>query len=115
MAMICSDRRDQRIDHGIAFVEGFVNFTPDQTTTWSELTDAVRAGSATIGEKCEELENTDMPKSAPEHLQRFETMASIGLGILQRIRPVFDRFYATLSDKQKKAVNDLISHRGRRS
>ena len=115
MAMICSERRDQRIEHGLAFVEGFVNFTPEQTTAWSELTDVVRAGSASIGEKCEELEKTGMPESAPDRLQRFETLASTGLGILQRIRPAFERFYATLSDKQKKAVDDLISHRGRRS
>ena len=115
MAMICSDRRDQRIEHGIAFVEGFVNFTPEQTTAWSELTDAVRAGNASIGEKCEELENSGEPKSAPDRLQRLETLASTGLGILQRIRPAFERFYATLSDKQKKAVDDLISHRGRRT
>jgi hypothetical protein len=115
MATICSERRDQRIEHGLAFVEGFVNFTPEQTTAWSELTDVVRAGSASIGEKCEELEKTGMPESVPDRLQRFETLASTGLGILQRIRPAFERFYATLSDKQKKAVDDLISHRGRRS
>ncbi len=115
MAMICSEGRDQRIEHGLAIVEGFVNFTPEQTTAWSELTDAIRAGSVTIGEKCEQLEKTGMPESAPDRLQSFETLASTGLGILQRIRPAFERFYATLSDKQKKAVDDLISHRGRRS
>ncbi len=32
MAMICGDRRDRRIADGLAFVEGFVNFTPEQTT-----------------------------------------------------------------------------------
>ena len=115
MAMICSDSRDERIEHGLAFVEGFVNFTPEQTTTWGELTEAIRAGSATVGEKCVELDKTGAPESAPERLQRFESMATTGLGILQRIRPAFDRFYATLSDKQKKAIEDLISRRGRRS
>ncbi len=115
MAMICSDRRDERIEHSLAFVEGFVNFTPEQTTTWGELTKEVRAGSALIGEKCEELENAGIPDSTPDRLQRFESLATTGLGILQRIRPAFERFYASLSDKQKKAVDDLISHRGRRS
>lgn len=115
MAMICSEGRDKRIEHGLAFVEGFVNFTPEQTTAWGELTDAVRAGSATIGEKCAEMEKTGMPESAPDRLQRFEALASTGLGILQRIRPAFERFYTTLSDKQKKAIDDLISRRGRRS
>ena len=115
MAMICSDRRDQRIEHGLAFVEGFVNFTPEQTTSWGELTQAVRAGSATIGAKCEEMKAADTPESAPDRLQHFESLATTGLAILQRIRPAFDRFYATLSDKQKKALDSLISHRGQRS
>lgn len=115
MEMICSDRRDRRIENGLAFVEGFVNFTPEQTTAWSELTDAVRAGSATIGESCEELENAGVPESALDGLRHFEAMATTGLDILQRIRPAFERFYATLSDEQKKALDDLIAHRSGRS
>ena len=113
--MMCGEGRDERIKHGLAFVEGFVNFTPDQTTTWSDLTKAIRVGSATIGEKCEEMEKTGMPESAPDRLLHFEALASTGLTILQRIRPAFERFYATLSDKQKKAIDGLMSHRGRRS
>jgi hypothetical protein len=115
MAMICGDRRDKRIEHGLAFVEGFVNFTPEQTTSWGELTQAVRAGSATIGAKCEEMKAADTPESAPDRLQHFESLATTGLAILQRLRPAFDRFYATLSDKQKTALDSLISHRGGRS
>ena len=115
MAMMCGEGRDERIKHGLAFVEGFVNFTPDQTTTWSDLTKAIRVGSATIGEKCEEMEKTGMPESAPDRLLHFEALASTGLTILQRIRPAFERFYATLSNKQKKAIDGLMSHRGRRS
>ena len=115
MAMICTDRRDRHIADGLAFVEGFVNFTPEQTAAWSELTQAIQAGSATIGEKCEEMEKTDVPLSAPDRLARVEALAATGLAILQRIRPAFDRFYATLSDKQRQALDGLISHRGRRS
>jgi hypothetical protein len=113
-AAICSDRRNQGIEHGIAFVEGFVNFTAEQTAAWNELGEAVRAGSAAVGEKCKELEAAGMPKSAPERLARFEAMATTGLTILKRIRPAFDRFYATLSDKQKKALDSLITRRGGR-
>jgi len=115
MAMICTERRDRHIEDGLAFVEGFVNFTPEQTAAWTELTRTIRAGSATIGEKCDELEKTDTPVSAPDRLARFEGMATTGLAILRRIRPAFERFHATLSDKQRKALDDLISHRGRRS
>ena len=115
LAMICSDRRDQGIENGLAFVEGFVNFTPEQANAWSELSGAVRGESATIGETCEEMEKADPPQSAPEKLARAETLGAAGLGMLQRIRPVFERFYATLSDTQKQALDNLISHRGQRT
>jgi len=111
---ICSERRNEGIEHGLAFVEGFVNFTPEQGAAWKDLGEAVRAGSATIGEKCKELKAAGMPQTAPERLARFEAMATAGLGILKRIRPAFDRFYATLSEKQKKALDGLISRGGRR-
>jgi hypothetical protein len=115
MAKICSDQRDQRIENGLAFVEGFVNFSPEQSTAWNELAETVRAGSATVGEKCEELKTADAPVSAPDRLRRVEALATTGLGILQRIRPAFESFYATLNEKQKKALDDLTSRRGRRS
>jgi hypothetical protein len=115
MAALCSDRRDQKLEHGLAFVEGFVNFTPEQTTAWNELGAALREGSATIGETCAELETAGKPQTAPEKLARFEAMGATGLAVLQRVRPVFDRFYATLSEKQQKALDDLMSRGGRRS
>jgi hypothetical protein len=112
---ICSERRNEGIEHGLAFVEGFVNFTPEQTTAWNELGAAIRAGSASVGEKCKELKAAGEPRTAPERLARFEAMATTGVGILKRIRPAFDRFYATLSDKQKQALDGLTSrHGGRR-
>lgn len=114
MAALCSDRRDRGVENGLAFVEGFVNFTPEQTAAWKELSAAVRAGSATIGEKCKEMEKAGMPETAPAKLARFDEMATTGLAILKRIRPTFDRFYATLSEKQKKALDSMLSrHRGR--
>ncbi len=112
---VCSERRNQGIEHGLAFVEGFVNFNAEQTAAWNDLGAAIRAGSASVGEKCKELQAAGEPRTAPERLARFEAMATTGLDILKRVRPAFDRFYATLSDKQKKALDGLISHRaGRR-
>ena len=108
-AMICSDRRDKRLNNVIALVEGFVDFTPAQTQQWNELTTAARAGSTSIGTTCEELAKAPAPKTAPERLARVETMVTTGLGLIRQIRPAFDGFYASLSDTQKKALDDMIS------
>ncbi len=106
---ICSDRRDRRIEDAIGFVEGFANFTPAQTERFEELAEAVRAGSASVGETCAALAEASDPVTAPQRLARLETMVAAGLGVIQRVRPAFDGFYASLDDKQKKLIDDLMS------
>ena len=113
LAHLCGDRRDEHIDAMTAFVEGFVGFTPPQTQAWADLTEALRAGSASVGEACDELEATSSPDTASALLARVETIAVTGLSVVREVRPTFDAFYGTLSEKQKKALDDLISHRRR--
>ncbi len=111
IAMICSDRRDQRIGHAVDLIESFVDFTAEQTEAWSKLTQAVRDSSAAIGTACEGLVDAEAPRTAPERVERLELMLTVGLDVIGRVRPAFDEFYAVLSDKQKKAVDALISRR----
>lgn len=111
IAMVCSDQRDRRIKAATGFVEGFVNFTPEQEKPWQELTRAIDEGSATIGQTCENVAPKGTELSAPENLARFETVLETGLSVVQKIRPAFAAFYGSLSDKQKKALESLMSQR----
>ena len=111
IAMICSDRRDRRIGHAVDLIESFVDFTAEQTEAWTKLTQAVRDSSAAIGTACEGLVDAEAPQTAPERVERLELMLTVGLDVIGRVRPAFDGFYAVLSDKQKKAVDALISRR----
>ncbi len=111
MARICSDRRDRHIDRMANFVEGFVNLTPEQTEAWNRLTETVRSGSESVGRTCEQLEADGMPQTAPERLAMVETMMTTGLSIVQDVRPAFDAFYATLNERQRKALDDLTDRR----
>ena len=113
VAMLCSDRRDRHIERGIGFVEGFANFTPEQMGPWNQLTAAIRAGSTSIGEACNEALGAEAPQTAPEKLDRVETVMATALELVRRIRPAFDNFYAALSDKQKKALDGLVGHHRR--
>ena len=111
MARICSDRRDRHIDRMADFVEGFVDLNPEQTEAWTRLTETVRQGSATVGETCDQLQADGMPETAPERLAMVETMMTTGLSIMQDVRPAFDAFYATLSERQRKALDNLTERR----
>jgi hypothetical protein len=37
----------------------------------------------------------------------------MGLEVVQEVRPAFDRFYGTLSEDQKQALDQLINRRHR--
>lgn len=114
LAMVCSDRRDHRIKAATGFVEGFVNFTPEQEKPWQDLTRAIDEGSAKVGQTCDNLLPKGADISAPETLARMETVLATGLSVVQNIRPAFGAFYDSLSDKQKQALEGMLSHRGGR-
>ena len=113
LGRLCSERRDERIEGMVAMVESFSDFTPDQTEAWNKLTDALRTGSTSIADACEEFKNAGRPNTAPEKLARIETMMATGLAVVRVVRPAFEEFYGELDDKQKEALDGLISH-GRR-
>lgn len=109
---MCSHRHDAWIENTVAVVEGFVDFTPPQAEAWNRLTGALRSGNASVREVCDGLKKAGRPKTISEKLARMETMMAAGLGVVQEVRPAFDGFYAVLTDKQRKALDGLIS-RGR--
>jgi LTXXQ motif family protein len=108
---VCSDVRDEILEERLAFVESFVDFTDEQEPAWQQLTAAIRAGSAKVGEACAELEAPDT--TAPAHLARVELIFSTGLEIVQEVRPAFEQFYAVLDDDQKAALDKLVSRHHR--
>ena len=97
----------------LAFVESFVDFTAEQEPAWQQLTAAIRAGGAKVGEACAKLEALDTSATAPARLARIELLLSTGLDIVQEVRPAFDQFYAVLDDDQKAALDKLASRHHR--
>jgi LTXXQ motif family protein len=104
---VCSDARDEMLQDRLAFVESFVTFTDVQKPAWQQLAAAIRAGSAKVGQACTELKAT--ATTAPAHLARVELMLRTGLDIVQGVRPAFEQFYAVLDDRQKAALDKLVS------
>ncbi len=111
IARICSPARGEKVEHGIVFVENFMNFTTPQQQAWDGLAQAVRAGNARVDEACATLKDGKMPTSATEKFAMAETVLSAGLDIVMKVRPAFDQFYKTLNSKQQKSLDDLLSRR----
>ncbi|MCH9674548.1 MAG: Spy/CpxP family protein refolding chaperone [Gammaproteobacteria bacterium] len=114
MRKLCSESRDEHIEDVINVVENFVEMTPDQQAAWGSLTDEVRASSARVDAACEELQATGRPSSLPQRLAVAETLMGAGYDVVQRLRPQFDAFYATLDADQQAALERMAKHRRHR-
>lgn len=110
---VCHGAKGDKVDHMIVFVENFMEFSSEQQAAWDGLATALRSGQKTVVAACDELKAEGRPETAPEKLALVEQALQTGLTTLQQVRPAFDKFYATLSDKQKKALDDLSQHRRR--
>ena len=107
---LCGERRDERLTTGIAFIESFVEFTPEQTPAWNKLVAALREGSDTIGKACQDL-TADPAASAPRRLARVEILLNTGLELVRKVRPAFDEFFAVLTPEQQNAIDEMIARR----
>ena len=113
MMRVCGPQRSEKLEDGIGFVEAFFSFNAEQKTAWTGLASALRDGSEAIGKHCEAMKDGKRETTATGKLARVETMLTAGLEVVQKVRPAFDRFYATLDEKQQAALNKIIDRRGR--
>ncbi len=110
----CAGARGEKLEHAIDFVQSFVEFSPEQDQAWQDFTGALLDGRERVRTACDELDQAEDPMQAPAALARAESLLTAGLEVVREIRPAFDRFYGTLSEDQRKALDQLVN-RHRRS
>lgn len=102
---LCGDARTERLDAGVRFVEAFFSFNDEQKPAWEALEAALREGSDTVGQHCAMMHGK--PSDTPERFERLETLLTAGLDVVRKVRPAFARFYETLNDDQKAAIDEI--------
>ena len=112
----CGARAGGYMERQVNVIEGLMEFTPEQKTAWSALKTAMDTGKETIKKSCESRKDQEKPKNAVERFNRFEAAMSTRLEVMRSVKPAFEKFYATLSEKQQKAVDGRFfrGHRGHR-
>ena len=108
---VCRAANGERLDDAIGFVESFVDFTPEQSAAWQDLTAALHGGQERVRSACDEIEQAEETRRAPDRLARAEVMLSTGLGVVQQVRPAFAAFYDSLDEGQREAIDKLFSRR----
>ncbi len=108
----CDRRGGGPMDRQLGLIESMMDLSTDQQTALTELKDTLKNGRETVKKSCEARKDAGRPKTAIEGMNRFEEAMSTRLSVMRSVKPAFEKFYGTLSEKQQKAVDDLFTHRG---
>lgn len=96
------------VEARIASLHDALHVTEAQTPQWNAVADAMRANARDHDALMAEIGKTEESMTAAEDLHAYERVAETHAAGIKRLATVFDTFYATLSDTQKKTADDLF-------
>lgn len=109
MGAVCSGNAAEMADHMLVGLEYKVKPTDAQKPAFEDLKAAAKAAAAKAQAGCPAKPvvaadgTRPAPKSPTERLAMMEAGLAAQLDAIRTVRPAADKFYATLSDDQKKA------------
>jgi LTXXQ motif family protein len=100
------------VEGRIAFLKTELKITEAQSAQWSQFAEALRANARRMtemhGKMSGMMSQGGAAMSAPERLDRMETMMTAMLESVRTTKAALTPLYAALTDEQKKLANDLI-------
>ncbi|MCH4559162.1 Spy/CpxP family protein refolding chaperone [Mesorhizobium jarvisii] len=108
-----SDEMLDRIDGRLAFLRTELKITDEQAPVWDELAGVIRSTAEAHnvlmrGMIKEFREGNFLKKPLPERLAYQQTHLEARLEQVKLIRAAVEKLYATLSDQQKKAADEIV-------
>lgn len=112
---MCEEGGKKKIEHLVSYVEERFEFNEAQSREWKRVSDTLYSEENTIIQVCDKLLTRENHETLPARMELMEAVTLTGLEAMQRIRPVIEKFYSTLDEKQKKTMDDLLSHRNHKN
>ncbi len=82
-----------------------LNVTPEQEPLWREVTRVMRENASKMASLIVRIKNTPAKsRNAVDDIKAYGEIAAAHADSIQSFIPVFEAFYASLSDEQKKIV-----------
>jgi hypothetical protein len=102
-----------RIDGRLAFMKTELKITEAQSADWDALAKVIRstaeAHNSLMHAMMNDMRSGDLGKmSLPDRLALQETHLSARLNQVKEIKAAVDKLYASLSEEQKKAADDVV-------
>ncbi len=110
----CKEGGNRKTKHIINYVEDRFEFSETQSQEWNKVIDALYSEETTIQIICDKILTKENHETTPARMELTETVILTGLEAMQRIRPIITDFYTSLDDKQKRTLDDILSHRNHR-
>jgi hypothetical protein len=110
----CGKHGGGHLGRKLGLIETLMDLSQEQQTALNDLKGTLEDGRETLKASCEARRDEGRPKTAIEGMDRFEQAMTSRLEVMRTIKPAFEKFYTTLSEKQQKAVDDLFTRRGHR-
>lgn len=98
---LCQDRMTQMAGWRLDRIERIVKPTDAQKPALEELRSALKTAGEDAAKNCP----TEFPKTLPARLELMEKRMEAMTAAIKAVRPAFDKFYGTLDDKQKAAID----------
>ncbi|CAN7364358.1 Spy/CpxP family protein refolding chaperone [Mesorhizobium sp. LjNodule214] len=102
-----------RIDGRLAFLKAELKITDEQAPSWDQLAAVIRSTAEThnalMQAMMKEFQEGDfLKKPLPERLAYQQTHLEARLEQVKAVRTAAENLYATLSDEQKKAADEIV-------
>ncbi len=109
----CHMTQGDHLQKGIDVINAFVEFTPEQATAWTDLTEALETAKGQLAEHCGRgpMADKDGERNPMTGMARMEAQLEAQLEALRTVRPAMEAFWNTLSDDQRQALQQLMRHR----
>ena len=103
----------QHVDGRIAYLKAELKITPAQEPQFDRVAQAMRESAQSMDQAMQQMRgNKDQPKNAVERLEARQQFAALRAQQSQRFLDAFKPLYASLSDDQKKAADEMLSRHG---
>jgi len=103
---------EARVEEMISRIEAFGGFTAPQQAAWDELVYALRSAALLFSDLCDDLEEMQEGRTAPQHLALAEQSIHAAASAMLEVRPSFERFYAVLDAEQKAMLDRAFACAG---
>ncbi len=96
------------VDHRITELHGRLHITTDQKPQWDQFTQVMRDNAKEMDEAYQKRAQQLGSMSAVDNMQSFAQIEQERAQDMQKLVPAFQTLYASLSDQQKKAADEMF-------